>query len=179
MPKKETSLIPAERIERAILFIRGHKVMLDEDLAALYCVPTKRLNEQVRRNRERFPSDFMFQLTRPEYAVLRSQFATLKTGRGQHRKYLPYAFTEHGALMAATVLNSPIAVQVSLQIVRTFVRLRQLLSSNATLARKLAELERKYDRRFQVVFDAIRKLMTPEPPEPKRRIGFQLQDEED
>jgi hypothetical protein len=108
-PEKSVELIPSERIERSILLIRGHKVILDTDLAALYGVPTKRLNEQVRRNRARFPKDFLLELTRPEYDRLRSQFATLKAGRGQHRKYLPYAFTEHGALMAATVLSSPVA----------------------------------------------------------------------
>ncbi len=181
MAQQSTALIPAERIERAIYLIRGHKVMLDSDLAALYGVLTKRLNEQVRRNRERFPQDFLLQLTRPEYDRLRSQFATLNTPprRGQHRKYLPYAFTEHGALMAATVLNSPVAVQVSIQIVRTFVRLRQLLATHAQLARKLAELERKYDVQFKVVFDAIRQLMAPEVPAPKRRIGFQVKGEEE
>ncbi len=179
MPQKSTSLIPAERIEHAILLIRGHKVILDTDLAALYGVSTKRLNEQVRRNRVRFPEDFLLQLTRPEYDRVRSQFATLKTGRGQHRKYLPYVFTEHGALMAATVLNSPVAVQVSLQVVRTFVRLRQLLASHAGLARKLAALEKKYDSHFKVVFNAIRQLMAPEELEPKRRIGFRTPGEED
>jgi hypothetical protein len=178
MAKQSTAFIPAERIERAILLIRDHKVIIDSDLAALYGVPTKRLNEQVRRNRERFPEDFMFQLTRAEYDSLRSQFATLKAGRGQHRKYLPYVFTEHGALMAATILNSPVAVQVSIQIVRTFVRLRQLLATHAALARKLAELENKYDDRFKVVFEAIRELMTPEEPSPKRRIGFRAKGEE-
>lgn len=165
------SLVPVERIERAILFVRGHKVLLDSDLAALYGVPTKRLNEQVRRNQERFPSDFMFELTRAEYEALRSQFATLKTGRGQHRKYLPYVFTEHGALMAAAVLNSSVAIEVSIQIVRTFVRLRHMLASNAELARRLDELEKKYKSQFKVVFEAIRRLMAP--PQPKARpFGF-------
>lgn len=178
MPQKSVALIPSERIERSILLVRGHKVILDSDLAALYGVPTKRLNEQVRRNRLRFPADFMFQLTGREAAVLRSQFATSKPGRGG-RRYRPYVFTEHGALMAATVLNSQVAVRVSLQIVRTFVRLRQLLATHAQLARKLAELEQKYDAQFKVVFDAIRELMTPPEPEPKRRIGFRTQDEED
>ncbi|HVR74266.1 MAG TPA: ORF6N domain-containing protein [Planctomycetota bacterium] len=170
-------MIPAERIEQAILLIRGHKVILDSDLAALYGVTTKRLNEQVRRNRERFPGDFLLQLTRTEYVRLRSQIATLKAGRGQHRKYLPYVFTEHGALMAATVINSPVAVEVSIQVVRTFVRLRQLLASHAGLARKLSALEKKYDSHFRVVFDAIRQLMAPEEPEDKRRIGFQIKGE--
>lgn len=175
--KPSQSLVLAERIERAIWFVRGHKVLLDSDLAALYGVPTKRLNEQVRRNHDRFPADFMFELTRSEYEALRSQFATLKAGRGQHRKYLPYAFTEHGALMAATVLNSPVAVQVSIEIVRTFVRLRQMLASNAELARRLDELEKKYESQFKVVFDAIRRLMAPPQPKP-RPFGFRPHREE-
>jgi hypothetical protein len=178
MVKQSTALIPAERIEQAILLICGHKVMLDRDLVALYGVPTKRLNEQVWRNRERFPAGFLLQLTRAEYGRLRSQFATLKTGRGQHRKYLPYAFTEHGALMAAIVLNSQVAVQVSIHIVRAFVRLCQLLATHAQLARRLDELEWKYDAQFKVVFDAIRKFMAPEPPVTKRRIGFRVQGDE-
>jgi phage regulator Rha-like protein len=171
----QTSLIPVERIERAILSIRGEKVMLDSDLAELYGVETKRLNEQVRRNLSRFPPDFMFQLTSQEWESLRSQFATLK--RGEHRKYLPCAFTEHGALMLANVLNSERAAQTSVQVVRAFVRLRQMLASNAELARKLAALENKYDAQFKVVFDAIRQLMSP--PEPKRReIGFHVKYDE-
>jgi phage regulator Rha-like protein len=168
----QTSLIPVERIEKAILSIRGEKVMLDSDLAELYGVETKRLNEQVRRNFHRFPRDFMFQLTAEEAESLRSQIATSNEGRGG-RRYLPYAFTEHGALMLANVLNSERAAQTSVQVVRAFVRLRQMLSSNAELARKLAALENKYDAQFKVVFDAIRQLMSP--PEPKRReIGFHV-----
>jgi leucyl aminopeptidase len=164
--------IPDERISNAILVARGQKVLLDSDLAGLYGVTTKRLNEQVKRNIERFPPDFMFQLTAEESEALRSQFATLKTGRGQHRKYLPYVFTEHGAIMAANVLNSPRAIQVSVHVVRAFVRLREMLATHKDLARKLEELEKKYDAQFRVVFDAIRQLMAP-PPEPKkRRIGF-------
>jgi len=170
------SVVPIERIERSILLIRGEKVMLDRDLAELYGVETKRLNEQLRRNRDRFPPDFMFQLTPQEWKSLRSQFATLK--RGEHRKYLPYAFTEHGALMLANVLKSERASRTSVQVVRAFVRLRQLLASNAGLARKLDSLEMKYDAQFKVVFDAIRKLMSP--PETKRReIGFHVKHEED
>lgn len=169
---KSLAAIPIERVERAILLIRGEKVMLDKDLAKLYGVTTKRLNEQVKRNRERFPDDFMFQLTREEAESLRrsrSQIATLK--RGQNIKYLPYAFTEHGAIMAANVLNSERAVRASVAVVRAFIHLRQMLASNAELAKQLKELERKYDRQFKVVFDAIRQLMTP--PEPKRKqIGF-------
>src|SRR6266404_5802019 len=159
------SVVPIERIERSILLIRGEKVMLDRDLAELYGVETKRLNEQLRRNRDRFPPDFMFQLTPQEWKSLRSQFATLK--RGEHRKYLPYAFTEHGALMLANVLKSERASRTSVQVVRAFVRLRQLLASNAGLARKLDSLEKKYDAQFKMVFDAIRKLMSP--PKTKRR----------
>jgi hypothetical protein len=162
------SLIPSERIERSILFIRGHKVMLDSDLAVLYGVTTKRLNEQVNRNRDRFPEDFMFQLSKPEFAILKSQNATSSWGG---RRTPPYAFTEHGVVMLASVLNSPIAVHASLQVVRAFVRLREILSTHKDLARKLNALERKYDSQFAVVFEAIRKLMTP--PIPKRRpIGF-------
>jgi len=168
----QTGVIPVERIERAILSIRGEKVMLDSDLAELYGVETKRLNEQVRRNLHRFPRDFMFQLTAEEAESLRSQIATSNEGRGG-RRYLPYAFTEHGALMLANVLNSERAAQTSVQVVRAFVRLRQMLASNAELARKLEALEKKYDRQFKVVFDAIRRLMSP--PVPKRReIGFHV-----
>ena len=146
--------------------------MLDSDLAKLYGVTTKRLNEQVKRNRARFPEDFMFRLTAKEADSLRSQFATLERGRGQHRKYLPFAFTEHGAIMAASVLNSPRAIEVSVYVVRAFVRLREILATHKELARKLEEMENKYDAQFRVVFDAIRKLMAP-PTEPKRgRIGF-------
>ena len=169
-------VVPAERIERAIFSIRGEKMMLDSDLAELYGVETKRLNEQVRRNPNRFPPDFMFQLTAEEWESLRSQFATLK--RGEHRKYLPYAFTEHGALMLANVLNSERAAQTSVMVVRAFVRLRQMLASNAELAPKLDAMEKKYDAQFKVVFDAIRQLMSP--PEPKRReIGFHVKYDDD
>src|SRR5438128_4410734 len=127
------SAVPIERIESRILLVRGHKVLLDADLAALYGVSTKRFNEQVRRNAARFPEDFMFRLSAEEWDSLRSQFATLKTGRGQHRKYLPLAFTEHGAIMAATILNSPRATEVSVYVVRAFVRLRELLASTKEL----------------------------------------------
>jgi phage regulator Rha-like protein len=175
----QMAVIPVERIERAILSIRGEKVMLDNDLAELYGVETKVLNQAVKRNIERFPADFMFQLTQEEYddlVRLRSQFVTLK--RGAHRKYLPYAFTEHGALMLANVLNSERAAQTSVQVVRAFVRLRQMLASNAELARKLAALENKYDAQFKVVFDAIRQLMSP-PAKPKREIGFHVKYDDD
>ena len=175
--KEPGALIPLERIERSILLIRGEKVMLDADLAEIYGVPTKRLNEQVRRNPGRFPPDFMFQLTDAEAKTLRSQFATSNAGRGG-RRYRPFAFTEHGALMLANVLNSERAAQTSVQVVRAFVRLRQLLATNAGLSRQFAALEKKYDAQFKIVFDAIRQLMTP--PEPKRReIGFHVKYEDD
>jgi len=173
----QTSLIPMERIERAILSIRGEKVMLDGDLAELYGVETKVLNQAVKRNVSRFPEDFMFQLTAIEvFKLNRSQIVT---GSQKHRdpRFPPYAFTEHGALMLANVLNSERAAQTSVQVVRAFVRLRQMLASNAELARKLAALENKYDAQFKVVFDAIRQLMSP--PEPKRReIGFHVKYDE-
>ena len=170
----DQDLVPLERVERSILILRGHRVILDSDLAALYGVPVKRLNEQVRRNIDRFPDDFAFSLTEEEYAALRSQFATLKTGRGEHRKYLPRVFTEHGALMAASVLNSPKAVEMSIFVVRAFVRLRQILASNRQLASKLNELERKiaaHDKNIMALFQAMRSLMSA-PEKPKRRIGF-------
>jgi phage regulator Rha-like protein len=166
------NMIPLERIEKAILSIRGEKVMLDSDLADLYGVETKALNRAVKRNQNRFPPDFMFQLTAEESASLRCQSGTSSSEHGG-RRYLPYAFTEHGALMLANVLNNERAAQTSVQIVRAFVRLRQMLASNSELARKLDLLEKKYDRQFKVVFDTIRRLMSP--PEPKRReIGFHV-----
>ena len=169
---QNTGLIPMERIERAILLIRGEKVMLDSDLATIYGVETKALNRAVKRNQNRFPLDFMFQLTPKEAKSLRCQFGTSNAGRGG-RRYLSYAFTEHGALMLANVLNSERAAQTSVLVVRAFVRLRQLLSSNAELARKLEAMEKKYDAQFKVVFDAIRQLMSPV--ETKRKeIGFHV-----
>jgi phage regulator Rha-like protein len=161
-------------IERRIYLIRKQKVMLDSDLAELYGVTTKRFNEQVRRNITRFPADFMFRLTTEEAGVLRSQIATLKTGRGHHRKYLPYAFTEHGVAMLSSVLRSERAVQVNIAIVCAFVRLREVLATHKDLAQKLEALEKKYDRQFKIVFDAIRELMTPEEPPKQQRIGFQI-----
>src|SRR5437879_2627999 len=134
---KKSAIVPAERIERAILLIRGQKVMSDADLALLYGVSIKRLNEQVRRNANRFPGDFMFRLTAAEAHALRSQFATLKRGRGAHRKYLPYAFTQEGVAMLSSVLHSPRAIRVNIEIMRVFVRLRGLVGSNDALARKL------------------------------------------
>ena len=159
-------------IERRIYIIRGEKVLLDSDLAVLYGIQPKRLNEQVKRNRRRFPCDFMFRLTAKEARALRSQIATLDGGRGRHRKYAPYAFTEHGVVMLASVLNSDVAIRVSLQIVRAFVRLRAAIAAHTELARKLEQLERKYDGQFTVVFEAIRRLMAPGSSKPKRVIGF-------
>ncbi len=160
-------------IEREILVLRRHRVILDEQLAPLYGVEVKVLNQAVKRNRERFPEDFMFQLTATETALLRSQTVTLEVarGRGAHRKYRPYAFTEQGVAMLSSVLHSPRAVQVNIEIMRAFVRLRRMLQENADLARKLAALEKKYDAQFKIVFDAIRELMEPTVEAP-RPIGF-------
>jgi len=167
-------VVPVERIENAILAIRGHRVLLDSELATLYGVDVKVLNQAVKRNIERFPADFMFQLSAEEAVPLRSQIVTLKVARGLHRKYLPYAFTEQGVAMLSSVLRGPRAVQVNIGIMRAFVRLRQMLQQNAGLARKLATMEKKYDTQFKVVFDAIRGLMAP--PEPRRkRIGFRAE----
>jgi hypothetical protein len=174
--RADKSLIPVDRIEKAILLIRGQKIMLDADLASLYGVETRVLVQAVRRNLERFPEDFMFQLSKEEVDFLRSHIVTLKRGRGQHSKYLPYAFTEQGVAMLSSVLRSQCAIQVNIEIMRAFIRLRQMLASHAELARKLEALEDKYDAQFQEVFEAIRRLMAP--PEPKRRaIGFRKGDE--
>lgn len=175
---KDTALVPVERITHSILIVRGQRVLLDSELAALYGVTTKRLNEQVKRNSDRFPEDFMFRLARAEVDALnRSQFAT---GSQRHRdpRFPPFAFTEHGAIMAATILNSPRAVEMSLYVVRAFVKLRELLASNQELARRLDELEARITRQFAThdqaitgILKTIRELMNP--PEPMRRgIGF-------
>jgi hypothetical protein len=169
-PKKS---IPTESIERRIFLIRGQKIIIDADLAQLYGVTTKRLNEQVKRNRDRFPEDFMFRLSLEEgksILALRSQIATLE--RGQHLKYAPYAFTEHGTVMVANVLNSPVAVHASIQVVRAFVRLREIMATHKDLVRSLKQMEKKYDRKFKVVFDAIRELMAPPISSSRRQIGF-------
>jgi hypothetical protein len=195
-----------------IYVIRGQKVMLDEDLARIYGVETRRLNEQVKRNLDRFPKDFMFQVTEKEYEILMSQFATsseeehlksqpkpskkdskalrssaeetnlkskfVTSGWGGRRK-LPYVFTEHGTVMLASVLNSPKAVHASIQVVKAFVRLRELITNNKTLSKRLDELEENYDKQFAVVFDAIRRLMTPPPKEgDRKRIGYRRKSEE-
>jgi hypothetical protein len=199
MPKS----VAPEQIASAILVLRGQRVLLDAELATLYGVSTKRLNEQVKRNATRFPPDFIFRLTPAETVTLnrsqnaagsqkhreysahveetsslRSQIATLKTRRGQHRKYLPYAFTEHGAIMAATILSNPRAVEMTVHVVRAFVHLREMLASNRELARRFAQLETRLDKKLTVhdeaiaaILSAIRQLMHP--PVPKRRpIGF-------
>lgn len=166
-------IIPRERIERDIYLLRGHKVMLSPDLAALYGVRTKVLVQAVTRNLDRFPSDFMFQLTREELRSLRSQIVTLNKGRGRHSKYPPFAFTEQGVAMLSSVLRSRRAVQVNIAIMRAFVRLRELLATHRDLARRLDSLEKKYDARFRAVFDAIRELMSPSEP-PRERIGFRV-----
>jgi ORF6N domain len=174
----KVALAAVEDIDRRIVVLRGQRVMLDADLATLYGVPTKRFNEQVRRNLERFPPDFMFQLTNQDLAALRSQIATLESGPGQHSKYRPSAFTEHGAIMAAMVLNSARAVAMSVHVVRAFARMREVISQSKEIAKKLAELERRIDSQDETIVEivqAIRNLMTtnqPAPDEPKRKIGF-------
>ncbi len=166
-------LAETEQIARRILLIRDHRVMLDYDLAELYGVETKVLNQSVKRNITRFPGDFMFQLNIQEVRGSRSQFVTLK--RGQNIKYRPFAFTEHGILMLSSVLNSERAVQVNIAIMRAFVLLREMITSHKDLAKRLDELEKKYDVQFKSVFDAIRQLMTPATP-PRRRIGFRQEE---
>jgi len=175
MPKQKSKtsssqqLIPVETIADKIFLIRDQKVMLDVDLADLYQVATGNLNLAVRRNTDRFPEDFMFQLTSQEFENLRLQFATSSWGG---RRYRPYAFTEQGVAMLSSILKSKRAIQVNIAIMRAFVRLRELLATHKDLARKLAAMEKKYDAQFKVVFDAIRNLMTPAPLPPKQKIGF-------
>ena len=182
---RESVLVSVENIKKVIFQIRGQKVILDTDLARLYGVETKVLNQAVKRHGDRFPDDFAFRLTRHEVANLKSQFVTsssdenwsqilTSSSHGGKRK-LPLAFTEHGALMAANVLRAPRAVQMSVYVVRAFVRLRHMLASHADLARKLEELEKRYDAQFRIVFDAIRQLMKN--PETKRgQIGFRTKE---
>jgi phage regulator Rha-like protein len=163
-------IIPIEVIQQKIFLIRGHKVMLDNDLAELYGVATRVLNQAVKRNIKRFPSDFFFQLSQAEAAELsRSQFVILK--RGQNIKYLPYAFTENGVAMLSGVLNSDRAIAVNIQIMRTFTKLRELLATHKELRHKIEEMEKKYDNRFKSVFEAIRQMMIP-PETTKKKIGF-------
>jgi len=179
--KKRARIIPADSVESRILTIRGKKVILDSDLAAIYGVTPKRLNEQVKRNPRRFPPDFVFQLTKEEHGDLRSQIATLKPGSGRHRKFLPYAFTENGAVMAANVLNSPQAVRMSVFVVRAFVRMRELLSGSHELAAELKKLEAKLTARLDshetAIVDVLRRIMDlldppPLPPGSEKSMGF-------
>ncbi|MHC4252639.1 MAG: ORF6N domain-containing protein [Planctomycetota bacterium] len=160
------------RIESMILLVRGHKVMLDADLASLYAVETKALVRAMKRNRERFPADFMFQLTKDEFDILRSQSGTPSSTWGG-RRYRPYAFTEQGVAMLSSVLRGKRAVQVNIEIMRTFVRLRGILAAHKDLSRRLDALEKKYDKQFAIVFSAIRKLMEPPEEPPKGRMGLQ------
>src|SRR5947207_14161366 len=172
----KTALVQPNQIEEAILLMRRQRVLLNSDLAALYGVETKNLNRAVRRNLDRFPADFMFQLTANEAQALRFQFGTLK--RGQHYKYLPFVFTQEGVAMLSSVLRSPRAVQVNIAILRVFVRLRETLSLHKELAHKLAELERKiesYDAGIRTLFEAIHHLTTP-PAKTKREIGFPIKE---
>jgi hypothetical protein len=173
MPKRSSQL--AKAVESRILFLRHQRVILDSDLAELYGVAVSQLNQQVKRNRDRFPTDFTFQLTPEEDEALRSQIVISKKGRGG-RRYAPYAFTEHGAIMAATVLNSKRAVEMSVFVVRAFVRMREMLAKNRQLAAKVNELDRRletHDTAIQEIIDAIKELMVPDAPS-KRKIGFQL-----
>lgn len=188
---KTPAILPSDIVERRILFLRGRRVMLSTDLAPLYGVAPKVLMQAVRRNIERFPEDFMFQVTEVEIegvrpsrttlgiltpsdtkTCLRSQSVTLENGRGKHQKYLPHAFTEQGVAMLSSVLSSPRAVQVNILIMRAFVRLRRLVAGHEELARKLAEMEKRYDAQFRVVFDAIRELMQSPEEQPRPPIGF-------
>jgi hypothetical protein len=173
---KIATVIPAERIERAILVVRGQKVMLDRDLAQLYGVPTKVLNQAVGRNQDRFPADFMFQLSKEEFEIWRSQFVTSNSAAKMGLRRRPYAFTEQGVAMLSSVLRSQRAIEVNIAIMRAFVKLREIMATHKDLARKLEDLERRlgqHDEKFQIVFEAIRQLMAPPPAtQQKRRIGF-------
>ncbi len=175
----DRDLVRVEHITQSILMIRGQRVMLDSDLAALYGVTTKRFNEQVKRNRGRFPPDFMFQLTADEAANLRSQLATSSSEYGG-RRYAPFVFTEHGAIMAASVLNSACAIEVSVYVVRAFVKLKEMLAEHKELAARLTELERRFathDTAIREIVDAIRRLAVLPPPEPEgRQIGFKVKE---
>jgi len=174
---KPMPIVSVENIAGLILFVRGQKVMLDVHLAELYGVSTGHLKRAVRRNIDRFPSDFLFQLTTDEYQSLRCQFGILR--RGQHAKYLPLAFTEQGVAMLSSVLRSKRAVQMNVEIMRAFVRLRNFLAAHKELARKLAELERRvtdHDAQIEAIFEAIRQLMTPPPEPPRERVGFRVRE---
>jgi hypothetical protein len=169
------NLVPAERIATKILIIRGKRVMLDSDLATLYEVGTKRLNEQVTRNIKRFPEDFMFQLTKEESINLKSHFAT--SSWGGVRK-LPRVFTQEGVAMLSSVLNSERAIMVNIQIMRAFAQLRRMLLTNRDLKRKIEEMEKKYDKQFLIVFQAIKQLLEPQPVKEKKIIGFHVYDDQ-
>ena len=169
----EKFLIPSAVIVSRIYIFRNKKVMLDRDLAELYGVQTKVLNLAVKRNIKRFPEDFMFQLTKEEDKSLRSQIETLKKGRGQHQKYLPNVFTEQGVAMLSSVLNSDRAINVNIQIIRTFTKIRELLATNESLQRKVMEMERKYDGKIKEIFDQLG-LLSIEEIKPKKQIGFKI-----
>ena len=176
--KNPESFVPAEIIQSKIYLIKGQKVMFDKNLAELYGVTTKRFNEQVKRNMNRFPEDFMFRLTSTEFGRLRSQFATSKIGRGG-RRYMPYVFTEQGVAMLSSVLNSNRAIEVNIQIMRVFTKLREMMISHKDLAQKIEDLERKFkshDKKFILVFETIKQLLKvpEEPAKPKIPIGFQI-----
>ena len=173
----EDVVIPVEQIDSIILFVRGQKVILDRDLAQLYGVTTGNLNKAVKRNIDRFPNDFMFQLAPEEYKSLRFRFGILK--KGQHSKYLPYAFTEQGVAMLSSVLNSKRAIEVNIAIMRAFVRLREMIASHKELARKLSDLEQrleKHDDHIQTIFEAIRQMMAPLDKKGKKKIGFTVKE---
>lgn len=175
----DSKLLIVDQIEPMIVSVRGHNVLLDRDLARIYGVPTKRLNEQIKRNRDRFPDDFMFMLTHEEVENLRSQFATSSPGHGG-RRTRPYAFTEFGAIMAANILNSAQAIEVSVFVVRTFVKIRQVALDHKELGRKLTDLERKvdtHDESIRILLNAIRQLMAPPPLPSRGKIGFARENE--
>jgi len=176
-----TMVIPDEVLINKIYLMRGQKVMLDKDLAELYAVETKRLKEAVRRNIDRFPSDFMFELSPKEWESLRTQFATLKIGRGQHSKYMPFAFTEQGVAMLSSVLNSETAIAVNIQIIRVFTKMRELLSTHKDILLQLEKIENKltrHDDDIALIFEYLKQLLNP-PQSPRRKIGFKSSDDED
>ena len=172
---KRKAAVPVERIEKAILFIRGEKVLLDRHLAELYGVETKVLKQAVRRNIKRFPSDFMFELTKEEFKNWRSQFVTSSSPQWGGARYQPMAFTEQGVAMLSSVLRTDRAIEVNIAIMRAFVKLRQMVAAHKDLKRKLAALEKRYDDQFKIVFEAIAELMTP-PEKPRKKIGFDIKE---
>jgi hypothetical protein len=178
-----SEIIPAFDIERLIHTVRNQRVILDSDLAKIYGVDTRSLNQAVKRNLQRFPADFLLRVSEQEAAeirALRSQFVMLKTGRGKHRKFLPYGFTEHGALMAANILNSPRAVAMSVYVIRAFVRMREEMAANAAILKRLAEIEKTlviHDVTLRDVLQKLRPLLEPPPPPPKPEIGFHIKED--